>query len=58
MIWCPMSPLTITSEESCMRTIWAMQSGPEELLVCHFQDLLSRFKNQALKDTCGRVGCE
>ena len=29
---------------------------PVELLVRHFQDLLSRFKNQALKDTCARVG--
>ena len=27
-----------------------------ELLVRHFQDLLSRFKNRALKDTCARVG--
>ena len=31
---------------------------PVELLVRHFQDLLSRFKNQALKDTCARVGGE
>ena len=29
---------------------------PVELLVRHFQDLLSRFKNRALKDTCARVG--
>ena len=29
---------------------------PVELLVRHFQDLISRFKNQALKDTCARVG--
>lgn len=29
---------------------------PVELLVRHFQDLLSRFKNRVLKDTCRRVG--
>ena len=29
---------------------------PTENLVKHFQDLLIRFQNQALKDTCKRVG--
>lgn len=31
---------------------------PVESLVKHFQDLLSRFTNRALKDTCKRVGAD